>query len=241
MVSLVDRGVRRVAGPHLALTLLVTGGWPIGLALFAASGCAIGQRQLREPSPDQDAVLLVTGGLPPPMDQIARHPWFAFRATGTDSWRAWEVGGGSSVSYLDGPFDNSPYVEPIVHGVWTGAEATRAIECLEREAPRWLEALDYRFFPGPNSNTFGDAMLRACDLRASLPATAVGKDWRGAFGITRTTEGTGVQIETPVLGLRVGLKEGVEVHVLGLSVGIDLWPPALIVPLGSGRIGFADR
>jgi len=29
--------------------------------------------------------------------------------------------------------------------------------------------------------------------------------------------------------------------VLGLSFGVDLWPPALILPLGPGRLGFADR
>jgi len=50
-----------------------------------------------------------------------------------------------------------------------------------------------------------------------------------------------VQVETPVLGFKIGLKEGVEVHIIGLSFGIDLWPPALIVPWGSGRLGFADR
>jgi hypothetical protein len=84
-------------------------------------------------------------------------------------------------------------------------------------------------------------MLRRCRLHASLPATSVGKDWRGWFGITRTTEGTGFQIETPFLGLRIGLKEGIEVHVIGLSLGIDVWPPAIILPLGPGRLGFADR
>ena len=56
-----------------------------------------------------------------------------------------------------------------------------------------------------------------------------------------TSEGTGLQLETPVLGLEIGLEEGIEVHVIGLSFGIDLWPPAIILPLGPGRIGFADR
>ena len=50
-----------------------------------------------------------------------------------------------------------------------------------------------------------------------------------------------MQVETPVLGLKLGLKEGVEVLVIGLSIGVDFWPPAIIVPVGPGRIGFADR
>ena len=97
------------------------------------------------------------------------------------------------------------------------------------------------FFPGPNSNTFGDEMLRRCKLHASLPATSVGKDWRGWIGAGVTSEGTGVQLETPIFGIKLGLKEGIEIHVIGLSFGIDLWPPAIIVPLGPGRLGFADR
>jgi hypothetical protein len=208
------------------------------LALALLSGCTFLRRPLRDPGADQATVLLLTGGLGHPIDQIARHPWFAVRPRGGTMWTIYEVGGGGS---SDDPFENSPYVDPILHGVWRGAEAERAIACLEREAPPWLGALRYRFYPGPNSNTFGDVMLRRCGLHASLPSTSVGKDWRGWIGAGVTSEGTGVQVETPLLGLKIGLKEGVEVHVIGLSIGVDLWPPAIILPLGPGRLGFADR
>ncbi len=208
------------------------------LALVTLAGCAIGERPLVAPGPDQATVLLITGGLGHPIEAIARHPWFAVRPAGAARWQVWEVRGGGET---DDPFDNPPYVEPILHGVWRGAAAERAIACLAREAPPWLAALDYRGWPGPNSNTFGDVMLRRCDLHASLPATAIGKDWRGWVGASWTSEGTGVQVEAAGFGLRVGLFEGVEVHALGLAFGVDLWPPALIVPLGGGRLGFADR
>ena len=206
--------------------------------LGVVAGCAIGERRLVAPANDRATVLLVTGGLGRPIEAIARHPWFAVRAAGATEWTIWEVGGGGT---SDDPFDNEPYVEPILHGVWRGAEAEAAIACLAEAAPVWLEALDYRVWPGPNSNTFGDVMLRRCDLHASLPATAIGKDWRGWAGASWTSEGTGFQVEVAGFGLRVGLREGVEVHVLGLAFGVDLWPPALIVPLGGGRLGIADR
>ena len=61
------------------------------------------------------------------------------------------------------------------------------------------------------------------------------------IGASRTTGGTGVQLETPFVGLRIGLKEGIEVHVLCLAIGVDFWPPAIILPITSGRLGFADR
>jgi len=208
------------------------------LATIALGACTIFDRPLREPSNDQATILLLTGGLGHPMDKIARHPWFATRRAGETEWHLHEVGGGGTTS---DPIHNRPYVDPILHAVWRGEAAERGIACLEREAPKWIGALHYRFYPGPNSNTFGDVMMRKCGLHASLPATSVGKDWRGGFGITGTSEGTGFQIETPLLGFKLGLKEGIEIHIIGLSFGIDLWPPAIILPLGPGRLGFADR
>ena len=203
------------------------------------AGCVIGARSLDPPPNDETTVALLTGTLGPPLDEIARHPWFAVRKKGAEDWEVYEVGGGGTES---DPFrDHEPYANPIVHKIWRGAEAERAAACLEREAGPWKEKLNYRFYPGPNSNTFGDVMLRTCKLSAALPSTAVGKDWRGAFGAGITSERTGVQVETPVLGFKIGLKEGVELHVLGLSIGVDLWPPAIILPLGPGRLGFADR
>lgn len=207
-------------------------------ALVVLAGCTVFERPLVAPANDQATVLLITGGLGHPIEKIARHPWFAVRRAGETEWTLWEVGGGGTA---DDPFANEPYLEPVLHAVWRGAEAEAAIACLEREAPPWLAALDYLMWPGPNSNTFGDVMLRRCDLHASLPVTAIGKDHRGLLGVSWTSEGTGFQIETPVVGLRLGLQEGVEVHVLGLGFGVDLWPPAILVPLGSGRLGFADR
>lgn len=209
----------------------------LGLGVLGLGGCAIGQRPLTVPPNDRTTVLLVTGSVHP-FEDMARHPWFAIRRAGEKEWKIYEVRGGGSEA---NPFQNSPYISPILHGVWRGPAGERAAACLDREAPPWLRTLQYRGWPGPNSNTFADVMLRRCRLRASLPATAIGKDWRGWVGASRTTEGTGVQVELSLVGLRIGLREGIEVHVLGLPFGIDLWPPAIIVPLGPGRIGFADR
>ncbi|MEZ4403381.1 MAG: DUF3750 domain-containing protein [Kofleriaceae bacterium] len=208
--------------------------------LLVVGGCAILPRQFTAPPADTPAVILMTGGLPPPMDQIARHPWLATRRAGEAEWHIWEVGGGGTQA---DPFHNSPYVEPILHGVWTGAEAETAIACIERVAPGVKAHIERHYFlvPGPNSNTFGDEVLRACKLAASLPANSVGKDYRGLIGAGLTSERTGVQLETALVGVKLGLREGVEVHILGLTFGVDLWPPAILIPLGAGRIGFADR
>lgn len=205
-----------------------------------AGGCVVAARSVEPPlNNDETTVALLSGTLPPPMNVIARHPWFAVRMRRSSQWIVYEV---PRIDMEYDPFRrHAPYGNKIVHKIWRGAVADRAAACLAREAQPWLDRLKYRFFPGPNSNTFGDVMLRKCGLRASLPSTAIGKDWRGWIGGGVTSEGTGLQIETPILGAKIGLKEGVELHVLGLSIGIDLWPPAIILPLGPGRLGFADR
>jgi hypothetical protein len=224
--------VARRRGGHASLLIA---------AALALAGCVFARQSLDVPANDQTTVLLVTGGLGHPIEAIARHPWLAVRRAGDNEWTFYEV---PSICHCGAdPFHNHPYVDPILHAAWRGAEADRAADCIEREAQAIIDDIDhhYVFYPGPNSNTFGDRILRKCDLHASLPATSIGKDWRGWIGAGVTSEGTGVQVETPVIGLKVGLKEGIEVHVLGLSFGIDLWPPALILPFGPGRLGFADR
>lgn len=207
------------------------------------AGCVVFKRPLEPPPNDETTVALLTGGLGHPMNDIARHPWFAVRTKGEAEWWVYEVGGGIRLEADPFRHHRGIYNTPMVHKVWRGEEAARGAACIARVAPEVKQQIDtnYRLYPGPNSNTFGDAILRRCKLSAGLPSTSIGKDWRGLFGITLTTERTGVQVETPLLGFKLGLKEGIELHVLGLSLGIDLWPPAIILPLGPGRLGFDDR
>ena len=37
----------------------------------------------------------------------------------------------------------------------------------------------------------------------------------------------------------VGLEEGVEINLFGLSAGVDIWPPAIKLP-AVGRVGIPD-
>jgi Protein of unknown function (DUF3750) len=98
---------------------------------------------------------------------------------------------------------------------------------------------DYRPWPGPNSNTFIQAILDAVpELNAVLPPTAIGKDYpyRGNwFGLTPS--GTGVFASLGgYLGLMVGWIEGIELNFFGAVLGFDIRRPALKLP-GLGRIG----
>lgn len=98
---------------------------------------------------------------------------------------------------------------------------------------------EYAAWPGPNSNTFTAWVLRAVpELRADLPPTAIGKDYLGDDLVGPAPSGSGGQVSIGgVLGLTASSIEGLELNVLGLSFGIDPWPPALKLPM-FGRLGF---
>jgi hypothetical protein len=97
----------------------------------------------------------------------------------------------------------------------------------------------YRTWPGPNSNTFVAHIGRSVpELHLDLPSNAIGKDYQpldAAFG--RAPSGTGVQVSLfGLLGVIVAPEEGLEINVLGLSLGADVAEPALRLP-GLGRVG----
>jgi hypothetical protein len=214
-----------------------TGG--IALVLLSlATGCVIGARDVEVPGGDDAVVMMLTCAMPEPITHIARHGWLATRKAGDTDWRRFEVGGGGGDPLADHGCGGGGDVR--LHAVWRGKRAATAIDCLERASDPYKQSVKYMGWPGPNSNTYVDVMMRRCKLRADLPATAIGKDFRGWIGASWTSGGTGFQIETPLVGVKLGLTEGVEVHILALTIGVDWWPPALILPLGGGRIGFAD-
>lgn len=221
----------------------------VAIIAVAAAGCVIFQREVALPEGDGPFVLVGSAALVEPMNDLARHPWIAVKRPG-GQWERWEVMCCPNSSPMSTVQRSN--VDPLsdygggggdvhVHGVFGGKRAAKMIECIEREGPRYPHRNTYRAWPGPNSNTFVDYMARACDIPVDLPATSIGKDHRGLIGVSWTAGGTGFQVETPIAGVKLGLTEGVEVHLFGLALGVDWWPPAIIVPLGPGRIGFDDR
>lgn len=133
--------------------------------------------------------------------------------------------------------------EPTLLQELRGDAAVRAIPRILAAVEEYPYATTYRVYPGPNSNTFVSYVLRRVpELTVELPPNAIGKDWLEGGGVVdRTESGTGGQFNLlGLLGVAGGLAEGLEANVLGLVFGIDLWSPALKLPL-VGRVGFPDR
>lgn len=120
-----------------------------------------------------------------------------------------------------------------------GPEAARAIEKILKAVETYSYANEYRLWPGPNSNTFTAYVARQVpELRLQLPVTAIGKDFPiDGIPVDRAPSGTGIQFTVyGLLGVIVGIEEGLEFNVAGLGFGLDVKRPALKLPF-IGRIG----
>src|SRR5262249_60668361 len=92
---------------------------------------------------------------------------------------------------------------------------------------------------GPNSTTFTAYIARQVPaLGLDLPSNAVGKDFLPAGSVFAwAPSGSGFQVSLyGVVGILLAAREGVELNLLGLSLGLDALAPALKLP-GIGRLG----
>lgn len=87
----------------------------------------------------------------------------------------------------------------------------------------------YRSYPGPNSNTFIESMMREVDgIYAVLDHNAIGKE--SGFYAGKTSGGSGLKLQTPLAGISLGLREGIEISAVGLSAGVTVYPPSVRIP-----------
>jgi hypothetical protein len=174
---------------------------------------------------------------------FATHSWVVLKRSNATTWSRYDVvGWGSPVRSNGWAPDGRWYGDsPVVVADVRGKQAEALIPKIEAAIAAYAFAKrgDYRVWPGPNSNTFIAAVLRAVpELKVTLPPTAIGKDFRPGpfFGLTDSR--TGVEASLwGMLGVKVGWVEGVELNVLGLVAGLDLRQPAVKLP-GVGRVGF---
>ena len=133
-------------------------------------------------------------------------------------------------------FGNAPELLADKRG--PGADAL--IERIDRAARDYPYSGEYSAWPGPNSNTFTAWIARAVpELKVDLPPTAIGKDFLGDRIVATAPSGSGLQVSLfGLLGVTASGVEGFELNILGLTFGVNPFPPALKLPL-IGRLGTA--
>ena len=187
-------------------------------------------------------VLVFTGTTGSWKGVFAVHSWVVLKREGAREWTRYDVvGWGNPVRTNGWPADGLWYGnKPLPLVDVSGAEAKELIPKIEQTIKDYpfANAGDYRVWPGPNSNTFTAAVLRAVpELGVALPPNAVGRDFRPGFYAGRTDSGTGAELNLwGVADVKVGWVEGVELNLLGLVAGLDIRHPAIKLP-GYGRIG----
>ena len=237
-------------------------GFLVGLALLpVAVSCATLQRDRSwwQARRDSSAQAPDPASTPEPVIQVyaARtvgwkgalgvHTWIAVKRAGAPAYTRYEVMGWGISRGIPairvnrtGPDNYWFGSRPTILVDRRGEDAEALIDRIEAAVREYPYPDSYRTWPGPNSNTFTAFVARQVpELRLDLPPTAIGKDFLpGGVPVGVTPGGRGVQLSLVGLaGVLIGLDEGVEVNVLGLTFGLDWARPALKLP-GVGRVGF---
>src|SRR5262249_21627056 len=202
-----------------------------------------------EPPPRAFLVQLRGAPLSDGLGPIAEHCWFLVCDPDTGEvhrWELWEHANRCRTSWdhvhqdlLDA--DDDVGGGPMhVASAWRG-EAARRLGAHRAEAPEHPYRRRHLPWPGPNSNTYIAWVLKDAGVPWDMEPKCIGKDYLGTAGVPGawvrtvgvgiTTTGTGVQAESPLLGLKVGLRDGLELHLLCFTFGLDAWPPGLKTPL----------
>lgn len=174
---------------------------------------------------------------------IATHSWIVVKGAGDRAYQRFDYTAWGLPIWVDRFVPDGRWFGSLPEVIFAadGPEAEAMVPRIRATIAgyRYSRIGDYRLWPGPNSNTFVAAVMSAVpEMRASLPATAIGKDfpYDGRW-IGLTPSGTGVRLNLGgYLGVTAGWVEGFEVNLLGAVAGIDLRRPGLKLP-GLGRVG----
>ena len=176
---------------------------------------------------------------------FAVHSWITLKHAGSSRYDRYEVVGW-------GVSQGAPAVRKNRHaadGNWAGnppelllnrrgPEVEALVEDVERAIESYPYPDSYVTWPGPNSNTFIAHLGRKVpELGLELPPTAIGKDFLDQGAIAASTpSGSGYQLSIfGIFGASLSRGEGVELHLLGLTLGFDPMELAIKLP-GLGRI-----
>jgi hypothetical protein len=210
------------------------------LTLLTLPACRATRPSELPPNPDW-LVAIKSCRLPPNAwwKSWAHHAWVDIKRGDSTTWERLESGGPFGIvdmnltaeeAHLDHRFDE----RTIRLLGWVEGDAARAaiahLDAARGELARRYDD-DYTIWPGPNSNTFvHELCASAPELGFVFDPNSVGKDYSPWLGAGSTASKTGLRLDTPIVGAAIGLREGVELHLLQLTFGISLDPPGISLP-----------
>lgn len=162
---------------------------------------------------------------------VAVHTWLAYKEYAANSYQiiqviGWRQQGDGNVLFAEDDTADKTWWgnEPMLLLDVRGTDAQPLIPKLKSAIEAYPWSNEYVLFPGPNSNTFVSWIgQQVPELKLDLPATAIGKDWRPLNESFRDSpSGTGKTLSLiGLLGIQIGMEEGIEINVLGLHLEVD--------------------
>ena len=163
---------------------------------------------------------------------FAVHTWIAFKPRGCRRLRPLRGGGLGRGQRRAG---RTPQPSPAGRtlgrqrsrccwSICAGPRLRHAIPKLQDAIARYPYAESYLTWPGPNSNTFVAWLGREVPELRPDPAADCDRQGlpRRPDSRPRTPSGTGLQLSLGgLLGISVGVEEGLELNLLGLVIGLD--------------------
>jgi hypothetical protein len=175
---------------------------------------------------------------------FAVHCWLVYKAKGAPAYTRYDYTAWTELPVrMNGYAPDGRWFGRLPETLYAldGAAADRLIPKIEDAIRAYplSAAGDYRAWPGPNSNTFIQAVLDAVpEIDATLPALAIGKDfpYDGKW-LRATADGAGFRLSLAgYAGLTLGWREGLALDLAGAGLRLDLRRPAIELP-GLGRFG----
>lgn len=214
------------------------------LSLILFSACAT-ISPTYVPQADIDIVVVKSVRIPdsePWYSRFASHVWIEYRQKGDQNWTRVEA----NTEPLQEPIHPSVANHNVRWGrdvellaVYLLEDAANMIPHIKESALRHSEGFEYRAYPGPNSNTYAARIIADVpNLDVELPHNAIGKDYTTTISAGLTPSRDGLHLDTLPLGLSLGYQQGLELHLIGLTAGLSLWPPQLKIPF-LPRIGLS--
>lgn len=166
---------------------------------------------------------------------IADHYWFVIKQDNRQSrWEVWQQKnvGGQSWHYLhknlkacQSGVGNGP---SRVEYVWIEEEADKIIRIIEQSPNNYSYLEHYRYWPGPNSNTYIQWVLDRAKIDVMIGPSAIGKDYLGLIAIKKNKQC--FSFSTPIIAVKYAKSACLIIQILTLSFGVRFKPLGIIYP-----------
>ena len=172
-----------------------------------------------------NSVELWAGDIPGPVGRFAVHYWLVIhRDDCIERWEVWQLPALSQPSWGHLHLNLMPHDQWLANArhwreqCWHGPEVTDIAREVSRSPQHYAHCHRYHYWPGPNSNTYIQTILDHAGVEFALAPRGIGKDYLGWWGHRRS--GRQQLFSTPLIGVRLGWPEHVELHLLSLCFGM---------------------